>query len=135
MAIDRCLMRFGFSLTLLLFSIISIHGQVVVHASPDVEAMMEKFVENGYNNEDMRAWRIQIITTDDRRKMEEALAKFKSLYPVMEAQWSHIAPYYQVRVGLFDKKIKLMPFLLELKKHFPSATPVYDKVNKKSLLY
>jgi len=95
---------------------------------------MERFVANGKANETIKAWRIQIITTDDRREMENARSVFSSLYPGMNMDWKHVAPYYQVRVGYFENRNKLMPFLLELKKTFVAATPVYDNVSKKALI-
>ncbi len=82
----------------------------------------------------MRAWRIQIITTDDRREMEAARTRFSNLYPGVQLEWKHVVPYYQVRVGAYENKLDLMPFLLEVKKVFPSATPVNDMVNKKTLV-
>jgi hypothetical protein len=107
---------------------------VKINASPSVERMMEKFVANGKANENIKAWRIQIITTDDRREMENAMSIFTSMYPGMNMDWKHVSPYYQVRVGYFENKNKLMSFLLELKKTFPAATPVYDNVSKKALV-
>lgn len=109
-------------------------SNIQVNTSPSVDRMMDQFISNGKANENIKAWRIQIITTDDRREMEKAMATFGSLYPGVSKEWKHITPYYQVRVGYFETKNKLMPFLLELKKQFPAATPVYDQVNKKTLV-
>ena len=103
-------------------------------ASTSVNMMMEKFVTQGKSNETIKAWRIQIITTDDRREMEKAKSMFSSLYPNINVDWKHVAPYYQVRVGYYENKNKLMPFLLELKNTCPSATPVYDNVSKRTLV-
>ncbi|MBK9733596.1 MAG: hypothetical protein IPO92_00980 [Saprospiraceae bacterium] len=107
---------------------------VNLSASTSVNMMMEKFVTQGKSNETIKAWRIQIITTDDRREMEKAKSMFSSLYPNINVDWKHVAPYYQVRVGYYENKNKLMPFLLELKNTFPSATPVYDNVSKRTLV-
>jgi hypothetical protein len=105
-----------------------------VYASPSVQKMMDRFISNGKANETIKAWRIQIVTTDDRREMEAAKSNFSAMYPGMNIDWKHVAPYYQVRVGYFENKNKLMPFLLELKKTYPSATPVYDNVSKRALV-
>ena len=109
-------------------------SNISLKASYSVNTMMEKFVENGKANENIKAWRIQIVTTDDRRQMESAMATFTSLYPGVNMDWKHVAPYYQVRVGYYENKNRLMPFLLDLKKTFPSATPVYDQVSKRALV-
>jgi hypothetical protein len=115
---------------------LTVHSQynVKVESSASVERLMEKFVSNGKANENIKAWRIQIITTDDRREMETARNTFSSMYPGVSIDWKHVVPYYQIRVGYFENKNKLIPFLLELKKTFPSATPVYDNVSKRALV-
>lgn len=107
---------------------------VTIKASSSIDKMMDKFIENGKANEKIKAWRIQIITTDNRREMEQTLALFEAMYPGVSRDWKHVSPYYQVRVGYYENKNKLMPFLLELKKKFPTATPVYDDINKKTLV-
>lgn len=115
----------------------NISGQkknINIHTSPSIDKMMERFITNGKANETIKAWRIQIVTTDDRREMEAAKTNFSAMYPGMNIDWKHVAPYYQVRVGYFENKNKLMPFLLELKKTFPAATPVYDNVSKRALV-
>ena len=109
--------------------------KVEIRSSSFVSSMMERFSEYGKKNETIRAWRVQIITTDDRREMEAARTKFTGLYPTVSLDWKHEVPYYQVRVGAFENKIKMMPFLLEVRKHFPSATPVQDNISKKTLVY
>ncbi len=109
-------------------------SEITVTAEPSVDKMMERFIAKGKAEENTKAWRIQIITTDNRREMEQARATFSKMYPDMDMEWKHIAPYYQVRVGFFEKKQHLMPMLLELKRTFPAATPVYDSVSKRSLV-
>ena len=125
-----CLLVLCFIMTIACYS----QQNVQVESSPSIERFMERFVANGKANETIKAWRIQIITTDDRREMENARSVFSSLYPGMNMDWKHVAPYYQVRIGYFENKNKLMPFLLELKKTFTAATPVYDNVSKKALI-
>ena len=110
-------------------------SEITVQADPAVVKMMERFIAKGKAEENTKAWRIQIITTDNRREMEQARVTFTKMYPETIMEWKHIAPYYQVRVGYFEKKQHLMPLLLELKKTFPASTPVYDSVSKRSLVY
>lgn len=133
----RCLKALGvviFVLVLWANDVVVAQENIKLKASISVDRMMEKFVQNGKATETIKAWRIQIITTNDRREMESAKSLFTSLYSGMNVDWKHVAPYYQVRVGFFENKNKLMPFLLELKKTFPSATPIYDNVSKRALV-
>ena len=133
---DKYLIIYLLLIFLVSITSLQLSGQsnVKVKNSVSVDRLMEKFVTTGKANETIKAWRIQIITTDDRREMETAKSNFTSMYPGMNVDWKHTAPYFQVRVGYFENKNKLMPFLLELKKTFPSATPVYDNVSKRALV-
>ncbi len=128
--------RISGTLLIIFSALLTMSGQsgILVNASPSVNNMIDRFTANGKANENIKAWRIQIVTTDDRREMEQSMALFGSMYPGMNKDWKHVAPYYQVRVGYFENKNKLMPLLLELKKHFPAATPVYDQVSKRALV-
>ncbi|MFZ1702964.1 MAG: hypothetical protein WAT79_01385 [Saprospiraceae bacterium] len=110
-------------------------GKIVIQEPASVRTMMEQFVLNGKANETVKAWRIQIITTDDRREMESVRSRFINMYPSVSMDWKHVVPYYQIRVGAFEDKNKMMSFLLILKKHFPAATPVYDQISKRTLVY
>jgi hypothetical protein len=105
-----------------------------VDASPSVNRLMIRYIENAKSKDVVKAWRIQILSTSDRREMETTLSNFRAVYPEMMVDWKHVSPNYQVRAGYFENKNKLMPLLLEIKKSYPSATPVYDNVSKKSIL-
>lgn len=124
----------AFIAIIMTINFLNAQGKISIESSAFVSSMLERFIENGKKNENVRAWRIQIITTDDRREMESTRAKFTSMYPTISMEWKHEVPYYQVRVGAFENKIKMMPFLLELRKSFPAATPVQDNISKRTLL-
>jgi hypothetical protein len=113
------------------------YGQknVKISSSSAIESLMDRFAAEGKAEETIKGWRIQIVTTNDRHEMEAAQATFIAMYPGVNIDWKHVAPYYQVRVGYFENKNKLMPLLLELKKTFPSATYIYDQVTKRSMVH
>ncbi len=128
------IIAFNFLLLLLNSALLS-QSNIKINTSNSLDRYMQQFINNGKTNENIKAWRIQIITTDNRREMEQAIDRFKNMYPDISMDWKHLAPYYQVRIGHYENKNKLMPFLLELKKTFPAATPIYDTVSKRSLVY
>ena len=107
---------------------------VSFNESPAVSRLMDRYLSNNMSQETMRGWRVQIISTDDRRKMEATKAKFENLYPDIEVTWKHMVPYYQVRAGAYENKTKLMAFLLTLKEDFPMATPVVDQIDKREFV-
>lgn len=122
--------------TLLLLCVLqgSAQGNVSMTYSSNIERMMDKFISENKSAESIKGWRIQIITTDDRRKMEAAISKFSSLYTDMEVKWNHVPPYYRVRVGAYENKMQLMAFLLDLKRDFPAVIPVVDDIKKTELV-
>ena len=112
----------------------SISAQVTIKEDPAVENVMNKYKSIHAETSVIKAWRIQIITTDDRREMDLANQKFLNLYPHFWHNWEHNAPYYQVKVGAYQKREDLEAFLLEIKREFPSAIPVLDDIEKSELV-
>lgn len=121
-----CSLVFLFSLTL--------NGQVSIIEDAKVSSLMNSYINQARSSQYVQGWRIQLVTTNDRRKMEAARGKFGSLYPGIEISWKHVSPYYQVQIGAYRTKLELQSFLLQLKNDFPTAIPVRDKVMKVELL-
>ena len=109
-------------------------GEVNVQTSPTIAKMMDEFTTQNKSEKTIKGWRIQIITTNNRRKMETAREKFKSMHPDVKVTWNHVAPYYRVKVGAYENKMQLMGFLLELKEDFPGVIPVMDDIKKTELV-
>jgi hypothetical protein len=107
---------------------------IVLDEEQAITDMMAKFKSEGQLSDQIRGWRIQIMTTDDRRKMEASRAKFTRMYPDTDIQWEHVRPYYKVKVGAWEDKRSLQVFLLEIKNDFPSAIPVMDDIKKAELV-
>jgi hypothetical protein len=105
-----------------------------IKEEPAITSMMRSWISNNQSQEYIRGWRIQIITTDDRRKMDRARSKFAGLYPNIPTTWEHESPYYKVQIGAYDNKMQLQAFLQELKESFPTAIPVMDDVRKSELI-
>ena len=109
-------------------------GNVNFTYSSDIERMKSAFISHNKSNDEIKGWRIQIITTDDRRKMESAIATFKSMYPGVNHSWNHVPPYYRVKVGAYENKMQLMAFLLDLKQDFSGVIPVVENIRKSELI-
>lgn len=125
-----------FFILLAVISSIHLHAQnVIVQEDPAVERLMQRYTTESKQVSTMPGWRIQIITTDDRRKMEAARSKFSAMYPDLFMEWEHVVPYYKVKVGAYREKIDLQSFLVELRKDFPSAIPIPEEVKKTELVY
>lgn len=109
-------------------------GSVKFHEDSNISSLMRRWVGENRSEETTRGWRVQIITTDNRRKMEAAMSKFHNLYPGEKVSWSHVPPYYKVQVGAFEKKLELMDFLNTLKEDFPSVIPIPADIEKSDFI-
>lgn len=119
---------------LFLFGFFNLSGQVTITEEPSIIRLMQVYKSKNAQNPVARAWRIQIITTSNRREMETAYQKFERLYPHVNYEWEHDPPYYKVKAGAFEKKEELEAILLELKKEFPLSIPVQDDISKRDLI-
>jgi len=128
------------SISILLFVVMSCisvgaHAQGVSVIEHDgIESLLSTYVNYHKTNAMVKGYRVQIITTDDRRKMENALHKFRRLYPEIQSDWEHKVPYYQVKVGAFKHKLDYQGFLIDIKKDFPGSIPIVADIRKEELL-
>jgi len=107
---------------------------VTVVEHDGIQALLATYINYHKTHAMVKGYRVQIITTDDRRKMENALYKFRQLYPEIQSDWEHKVPYYQVKVGAFKEKLDYQGFLIEIKKDFPGAIPIVADIRKEELL-
>jgi len=112
----------------------SADAQVNVVEDDQVAQMLRNYQSNERAETTIKGYRIQIITTPDRRKMESVRAKFTSMYPDVRMEWNHVSPYYLVSVGAYETKMDLMDFMIDLKKDFRDAIPVVSDIDKSELI-
>jgi len=127
-------MKHFFFLPIFLLLSIGLCAQVTINEEPAITEVMQKYIHNNLQNPTVRAWRIQILTTNDRREMEDGIKKFEMLYPDVQYTWEHNPPYYQVRIGAYELREDLEATLLMLKNDFPSSLPVQAEMEKTELL-
>lgn len=118
----------------LVFGGYALVAQVTIIEEPEITKLMESYKRTNMQKSVVRAWRIQILTTNNRREMEQGIKKFEMLYPDIAYKWEHNPPYYQVRIGAYELRDDLEAMLLQLKRDFPSALPVQAEMKKTELL-
>lgn len=118
----------------LLLGSYALTAQVTIIEEPEITKLMESYKRTNMKKSVVRAWRIQILTTNNRREMEQGIKKFEMLYPKIKYKWEHNPPYYQVRIGAYELRDDLEAMLLQLKRDFPSALPVQAEMKKTELL-
>ncbi len=113
---------------MLVFAIIGVQaqGNITEKVDPAIAALMKRYVDANKGTKTIAGWRIQILATTDRQKVEDALRQFQSLYPNMAADWVQSKPYYKLRVGAFTSKKDAIAAQYQLKNDYPTAYPVQD---------
>ncbi len=91
-----------------------------------IAKMVESFISKNKTTYQIDGWRIQIMATTDRRKMEKAKSEFLARYPDVTIDWTHSKPYYRLRAGAFTSKLEAVRLLHKLKEDYPSAYPAKD---------
>lgn len=117
---------FSFFMLATYCSTLQAQSNIMVDEEPTISSMMSRMVEINRYKETVEGWRIQILATTDRRKMEDARQKFQSRYPNISVDWTHTKPYYKLRAGAFASKLEATRLLYQLKRDYPSAYPAKD---------
>jgi hypothetical protein len=119
------LLRLGIFCFLVVFSF-QLNAQVSVKAEGRIDELMNTYVEINKSTTFVSGWRIQLMATTDRQRMEAALQQFRALYPSITIDWVHVSPYFKLRAGAYANKLDAMRILYILKKDYPSAYPAVD---------
>lgn len=110
--------------------VIPLSGQTVkIDEQGNVTRLMSEYEQRNRAQETIQGYRIQLIATTDRRLMESTKTKFNGLFPYLKSRWNHKAPYYQVQAGAFTSKQEALPELGRVKKRFPKAYLIVDRLS------
>jgi hypothetical protein len=114
-------------LLLAIFIISAVNAQKVqINEDPAITEMMSVWTQSNTERPKIAGWRIQILSSTDRKQVEDGKGKFKSLYPNMQADWVQEKPYYKLRIGAFTSKLEALAMMLEIKDNYPGAYAVQD---------
>ena len=126
-------MRNSLLSTLLFFSFFMVAKAqgVTISEEPVISKMMDAYM--GVNKAVTAAqvidgFRIQLMATTDRRKVDQMMSAFSARYQDVPVTWSQAQPYYRVRVGAFINRDGATKYLQTIKKDYPDAYIVTDKV-------
>lgn len=101
-------------------------GKVTLNPTPAIENMMAQFIENNKATGTIDGWRIQLLATTDRQKVESAKQRFQVLYPNIFVDWTHASPFYKLRAGAFASKKEAIRMLYVLRRDYPNAYTARD---------
>ena len=117
---------FPFVLLAICYNAIQAQGNITEKVDPAIASLMKRYVDSNKSTKTISGWRIQILATTDRQRIESALSKFSSQYPNIPADWVQSKPYYKLRAGAYTSKQDAIAAQYLLKNDYPTAYPVQD---------
>lgn len=110
-------------------------SNVVITEEPAIAGLITRYVELNRADNFMDGWRIQVLATTDRQKLDATLQKFQYRYPNIPVDWVHSSPYYRLRAGAFATKLEALRLKNILGQEYSGLYPVKDdKVRPQELL-
>ena len=108
-------------------------AQVSFNEHPAVQKLMNYYISKGQSEDIIDGWRIKIISTTDRRALENAKYLFERSFPEYKFTQDYEAPHYSLKVGAYETRMDLEPMLVSFKEDFPLAIPFRDRIMKQEL--
>jgi len=106
----------------------------IIEEAP-ITKLMERFVEINQAQTGVEGWRIQLLATTDRQKLESARISFQYRYPNVTVDWVHSKPYYKLRAGAFATKLEALHLKHILERDYTGIYLVKDKtINPQELI-
>lgn len=123
-------MRYFPALIVSLISLLSLpaFGQrnIVIEADKPIAQMMARYAEINKSKKLVEGWRVQLLATPDRQRLETVKQSFQYRYPNVPVDWEHAKPYYKLRAGAFSSKVEAMRLKYILEKDYPGIYLVKD---------
>jgi hypothetical protein len=107
---------------------------VAINTETGIDALMELFQTQNEAENKVEGWRVQILATTDRSRLETVESAFKVNYPSVPVDWVHTKPYYKLRAGAFQTKQEAERLKHTLERQFEGVYLVKDKVSENELL-
>lgn len=106
-----------------------LNAQVVVKEDPGVNRLMNRFVEsNRAPDKILGGYRIQVVATVDRRKLESSKKAIQADFPQYPISTVYNDPYYKLRLGAFMNKNEAQVALSKVKLKYPGAYLAQDNL-------
>ena len=91
---------------LLWITSLQLYAQVNIHSTYSVDNLMQQFTQMNMGKEKMSGYRLQIIASDDRRKVDKIRSQVSQSHPEYRTIWKFSNPYYKVLAGAFRTKLE-----------------------------
>ena len=91
-------------LPLTVFSYCLMAQSVQVKMDPIVADMLDQYATTNKTQNTVSGWRVQILATTSRERLESVQQSFRYHYPNIPVDWEHDRPYYKLQAGAFRTK-------------------------------
>ncbi|HMW38266.1 MAG: hypothetical protein K1X68_07705 [Saprospiraceae bacterium] len=107
---------------------ITAQSSITVKEDPRITSIMNQYTRINRSITHISGWRVTVITTTDRRVMEQTKAEFQKNF-TYAVKWEYKEPYYHLKAGAFLNKNDALSALENIKKKFVSAFISLDKIS------
>ena len=94
--------------------------------SAEVQQLLQSYISTNRATAFIKGWRVQILSTTDRERMDQVRNAFRAQYPYLSITSLHNRPYYMLRVGAFTDKLDAIRLQQFLRTYYPSAYLIQD---------
>ena len=101
-------------------SISNAQSNIQINEESSITRLMDHYVKVNRAITHVSGWRITIITTTDRRQVEDAKINFQKNFSY-RSKWDYKEPYYHLKAGAFLSRNEASYALDQIKKKFPST--------------
>ncbi|MBK8704488.1 MAG: SPOR domain-containing protein [Saprospiraceae bacterium] len=101
-------------------------AQVKIKEDPLITRMVETYVNGNKAKASVEGWRVQLLATTDRQRLESVKQSFQYRYPNIPIDWVHSSPYYQLRAGAFTTKLEALRLKYILEREYTGIYLVKD---------
>lgn len=98
-----------------------------MEADATISSLMNQYLRINKSVNFVSGWRITVISTVDRRVMEDTRVQFQKNFSY-KTKWEYKEPYYHLRAGAFLNRGEAMAALDQVKKKFGTAFISVDKI-------
>lgn len=120
-------LKFILVLAWLTTNFIQAQGSIVIQEDPKITALMNQYLRINKSVTHLSGWRVTVITTTDRRTMEQTKTEFNRQF-TYPTKWEYKEPYYHLKAGAFLNRSDALYAMELIKKKFSTAFISLDKI-------
>ena len=101
-------------------------NSVTINEEYEVQQLLQQYININTAKSYVTGWRVQVVSTTDRQRLETVRQSIMSRYPYLSTSWVHNRPYYRLRAGAFATKLEALQLQHLLREYYPGSIPTRD---------